>query len=256
MNKVTLGTTDIMVSRMGFGCMGMSEFYGPSDDQASLEVLEKSFELGINFYDTADMYGHGHNEELLSRFLKGRRDKVVLATKFGIYRAEKGKYERKIINSTEYMRSCLESSLKRLGTDVIDLYYVHRLAQDRPVEDVVGDLARLVDEGKIRHIGLSEVSADILRRAAKVHTVAAVQSEYSLVTRDVEQNGVLDTCKETGTAIVAYSPLGRGFLSGTIKDAGQPGPNGFQAVRPALPGRKHEQEPGPGSGSREYRPKA
>ncbi len=236
MNTTTLGKTDMVISRMGMGCMGMSEFYGPADDEASRRVLDRAFELGITFFDTADMYGHGHNEQLIAPFLADKRDKVVIATKFGIKREKPGEYARNIDNSTEYMRACCQSSLKRLGVDVIDLYYVHRLAADRPIEDVTADLAQLVAEGKIRHIGFSEITADQLRRAAAVHPVAAVQSEYSLVTRDPEQNGILDACNATGAAFVAYSPLGRGLLSGTQKSPEDFDQKDFRRLAPRFQG--------------------
>ncbi|WP_027182930.1 aldo/keto reductase [Desulfovibrio inopinatus] len=235
MRTTRLGHSDLIISALGLGCMGMSEFYGTSDDTVSRGVLDRAFELGINFYDTADMYGHGHNERLLAGFIADHRDqreKLVIATKFGIKREQPGSYAREIDNSTAYMRACCEASLSRLGIDVIDLYYVHRLASDRPIEDVTADLARLVEEGKIRYIGFSEITADQLRRAAKVHPVAAVQTEYSLVTRDVEHNGVLDACAEVGAAFVAYSPLGRGFLTASQTSPSDFEENDFRRMNP------------------------
>ncbi len=218
----TLGRSQAIVSALGLGCMGMSEFYGPSDDEISLATLTRALELGVNFLDTADTYGLGHNEELIGRFIRAggaggrntRRDGLVIATKFGIVR-ERGKYERCIDNSAAYVRSACEASLKRLGVDSIDLYYCHRRDAAVPIEDLMGTLADLVRAGKVRAVGLSEVSVDTLRRACAVHPVAAVQSEYSLWSRDPE-GGMLQACAELGTTFVAYSPLGRAFLTGTL----------------------------------------
>lgn len=201
------------VSALGLGCMGMSEFYGPRDDVQSMAVLNRAVELGVTFFDTADMYGPHHNEELLGRFLSTYKPHAVIATKFGIVRRP-GEYARTLDNSPAYARSACEASLRRLGIDHIDLYYVHRIDQTRPIEDVMGELSKLVDDGKIGHIGLCEVSAQTLRRAHAVHPVAAVQTEYSLWSREVEQD-VLPACHELGIGFVPYSPLGRGFLTGT-----------------------------------------
>ena len=199
--------------------MGMSEFYGPQDDAASMRTLTRAFDLGVTMYDTSDMYGRGHNEELVGRFAKGRRREIVIATKFGVVRDPEGPsgslYDRDLDNSLAYMRRCLEGSLKRLGTDHVDVYYLHRMDANVPIEETVGAMALLVQAGKVRAIGLSEVSAAILRRAAKVHPIAALQSEYSLFVRDVEDD-VLPACRALGIAFVAYSPLGRGFLTGAI----------------------------------------
>ena len=211
-----LGRTGQSISALGLGCMGMSEFYGARDDVESLATLEAALAAGIDFFDTADTYGHGHNEELVGRFLKGKRDKVILATKFGIVR-KPGTYERRVDNSPAYIRSACDASLKRLGVERIDLYYMHRRNPDVPVEDSVGAMAELVREGKVKALGLSEVSVDTLRRAHKVHPIAAVQSEYSLWTRDPEQ-GMLQACAELGVTFVAYSPLGRAFLTGTVSN--------------------------------------
>ena len=221
MKQRTLGPARTPVSALGLGCMGMSEFYGASDDNQSLATLARALELGVNFLDTADTYGLGHNESLIGRFVKeggaARRAQVVIATKFGIVR-EPGKYERRIDNSPAYIRGACEASLQRLGVDSIDLYYCHRRNPDVPIEDMMGALAGLVQAGKVRQVGLSEVSVGTLRKACAVHPVAAVQSEYSLWSREPE-SGMLQACAELGTTFVAYSPLGRAFLTGTLTAA-------------------------------------
>ncbi|WP_458730139.1 aldo/keto reductase [Pseudomonas brenneri] len=204
------------VSALGLGCMGMSEFYGPRDDEQALQVLEQAIGLGVDFLDSADMYGPHHNEELIGRFLATHQPKVKIATKFGIVR-KPGEYRRSIDNSPQYARQCCEASLRRLGIEQIDLYYVHRIDPGHPIEDTMAGLTQLVQEGKIARIGLCEVSAATLRRAHAVHPVAAVQTEYSLWTRDVEAE-VLPTCRELGIGLVAYSPLGRGFLTGRFQN--------------------------------------
>jgi len=221
---------DLDVSALGLGCMGMSEFYGPRDDTESLKVLDRAVELGIDFLDTADMYGPYHNEELIGQFLATRRPAIKIATKFGIVR-ESEEYHRSIDNSAEYARRACEASLGRLGIEQIDLYYVHRVNPDHPIEETMEGLAALRREGKIARIGLSEVIAATLRRAHAVHPVAAVQSEYSLWTRDVEKE-VLPVCRELGIGFVAYSPLGRGFLTGRFQDAPHFGEDDFRAVLP------------------------
>ena len=225
-----LGRTDQSVSALGLGCMGMSEFYGARDDVESRATLEAALAAGIDFFDTADTYGHGHNEELVGRFLKGKRDKVVLATKFGIVRTP-GTYERRVDNSPAYVRSACDASLKRLGVERIDLYYMHRRNPDVPVEESVGAMAELVKEGKVKALGLSEVSVETLRRAHKVHSIAAVQSEYSLWTRDPEQ-GMLQACAELGVTFVAYSPLGRAFLTGTVSNPDKLAEGDFRRASP------------------------
>ena len=203
------------LSGIGLGCMGMSEFYGSTDDAQSLATLEAAYEAGVTLYDTADSYGAGHNEELLGRFLRGKREQVTLATKFGLVR-KAGSYERRVDNSPAYIREACEASLRRLNVEHIDLYYMHRLnLAQTPLEVSMEALAQLVREGKIGGIGLSEVSPATLRRAAAVHPVAAVQSEYSLWTRDPE-DGVLQACRDVGAVFCAYSPLGRGFLTGKV----------------------------------------
>jgi aryl-alcohol dehydrogenase-like predicted oxidoreductase len=210
---------DLDVSALGLGCMGMSDFYGPADDEVSMAVLHRALDIGINFLDTADMYGVGRNEQLLSRLLKTRRSEVVLATKFGNVRAADGALLG-IDGSPAYVRRACDASLQRLGVDHIDLYYQHRVDRKVPIEDTVGAMAELVAAGKVRFLGLSEASADTIRRAAKVHPIAAVQTEYSLWTRDVEAE-VLPTCRELGIGLVPYSPLGRGFLTGAIAGTAQ-----------------------------------
>lgn len=218
------------VSSLGLGCMGMSEFYGPRDDAESLQVLHRALELGINFFDTADMYGPHHNEELLGRLLKECEPKPLVATKFGIVR-QPGEYARTIDNSPDYARLACEASLKRLGIDRIDLYFAHRIDKTRPIEELMETLAELVREGKIAHAGLCEVSAATLRRAHAVHPVTAVQTEYSLWTREVEAE-VLPACRELGVGFVAYSPLGRGFLTGAFDTDATFGEGDFRAALP------------------------
>jgi aryl-alcohol dehydrogenase-like predicted oxidoreductase len=230
-----LGKTGATVSAIGLGCMGMSEFYGPGDDQQSLETLAAALEQGIDFFDTADMYGLGHNEELLGRFLKGRRERVVLATKFGIVRDPDVPTARHIDNSPQYVHRACDASLRRLGVDTIDLYYVHRRNRSVPIEDTVGAMAELVAAGKVRYLGLSEVSPETLRRAHAVHPITAIQSEYSLWTRGPEQ-GMLATCRALGVTFVAYSPLGRAILTGVLKDAESLAPGDFRRNNPRFQG--------------------
>jgi aryl-alcohol dehydrogenase-like predicted oxidoreductase len=216
MKKRTLGGR-LEVSAIGLGCMGMSHAYGSADEKESFATIDRALELGLNFFDTADIYGPYTNEELLGKAMKGRRDKFVLATKFAIVPDPNTLMIRSINGKPEYVRQAVEASLKRLNTDVIDLYYQHRVDPNTPIEDTVGAMAKLIEEGKIKNIGLSEASAETLRRAHKVHPITALQSEYNLWTRDVEQNEVLDTCRELNIGFVPYSPLGRGFLSGQIR---------------------------------------
>ncbi|HYF88839.1 aldo/keto reductase [Azospirillum sp.] len=224
----------LSVSEIGLGCMGMSEFYGPTDDAQSLATLERAFELGVTHYDSADMYGGGHNESLLARFLAGKRDRVVIATKFGIVR-QPGEYARRIDTSAAYVAQACDASLKRLGVETIDLYYAHRLNPDIPVEETVGAMTDLVKAGKVRALGLSEVSAATLRRAHAVHPIAAVQSEYSLWTRDME-DAVLPACRELGISLVAYAPLGRGMLTGAVSSPDQFAENDFRRIAPRFAG--------------------
>ncbi|MEP3298381.1 MAG: aldo/keto reductase [Pseudoruegeria sp.] len=214
MKKRTLGG-GFEVSALGLGCMGMSEFYGPYDDTQSIRVLQKAIDSGLNFLDTADMYGPHHNEKLIGGFLSETDVDVKIATKFGIVR-KPGEYRRKLDNSPAYARKACESSLTRLGVDRIDLYYVHRINSDEEIEDTIGGLSRLVADGKIDRIGLCEVSSETLRRAHAVHPITAVQTEYSLWSRHVEDD-ILKTCRELGIGFVAYSPLGRGFLTGRFQ---------------------------------------
>jgi aryl-alcohol dehydrogenase-like predicted oxidoreductase len=214
MKKRRLGTLE--VSAIGLGCMGMSEFYGASDEKDALATLDRARELGVDFLDTSDMYGSGANEELVGRAVRGRRHAFVIATKFGVVRDTKNPTARSVDGSPKYVREACDRSLARLGIDVIDLYYQHRVDPQTPIEDTVGALADLVAAGKIRYIGLSEAAPATLRRAAKVHPIAALQTEYSMWTRDPEDE-VLATCRELGIGFVAYSPLGRGFLTGQIR---------------------------------------
>jgi aryl-alcohol dehydrogenase-like predicted oxidoreductase len=233
-----LGRSGLSVSCLGLGCMGMSEFYGPRDDAESLATLEAALAAGVDFLDTADMYGHGHNEELVGRFLKGKRDRVILATKFAVVRkpgSTPGTYERRVDNSPAYIRAACDASLKRLGVDRIDLYYMHRRNPDVPIEDSVGAMAELVKTGKVKALGLSEVSVETLRRAHKVHPIAAVQSEYSLWSRDPEE-GMLQACAELGVTFVAYSPLGRAFLTGTVGKVEDLPDGDFRRISPRFQG--------------------
>lgn len=217
MRQITLGNSDIQISAIGLGCMGMSEFYGNADDAESIRTLHRYLELGGNFYDTADMYGVGRNEQLLQKGLvaAGKRDDVVIATKFGIVRTPEGGWGG-VNGRPEYVKEACDASLQRLGVDHIDLYYQHRVDPEVPPEETVGAMADLVKAGKVRAIGLSEASPDVIRRAHAVHPISALQTEYSLWTL-VPEGDILATCRELGITFVAYSPLGRGFLTGAIK---------------------------------------
>jgi len=223
----SLGKNRMQVSALGLGCMGMSFAYGPANDEESLQVLHRYLELGGNFLDTAEVYGPYKNEELLGRFLRQvPREKVIVATKFGFRFASDG--TRALDSSPENVRRACDGSLARLGIETIDLLYQHRVDPDVPIEETVGAMAQLVAAGKVRSLGLSEASPETIRRAAKVHPIAALQSEYSLWTREVETNGVLDTCRELGITFVPYSPLGRGFLTGTIQNVNDLDPSDWR----------------------------
>lgn len=230
-----LGAQGLKVSALGLGCMGMSDFYGPTDDAQSIATIHRALEVGITLLDTADMYGPFTNELLVGRAIRGKRDAVVLATKFGIVRDPADPTRRGIDGRPEYVRACCDASLKRLGVEHIDLYYQHRVDPNVPIEDTVGAMADLVAEGKVRYLGLSEAGLGTIRRAHAVHPISALQSEYSLWTRDPE-DGALDVCRELGIGFVAYSPLGRGFLTGQIKHFEDLAPDDFRRSNPRFMG--------------------
>jgi aryl-alcohol dehydrogenase-like predicted oxidoreductase len=235
MQMRTVGKNGPTVSAMGLGCMGMSEFYGPGDEAESIATIHRALELGVTFLDTADVYGPFKNEELVGRAIAGKRDRVVLATKFGIVRDPSNPMARGISGKPDYVKKACEASLRRLNTDVIDLYYQHRVDTDTPIEDTVGAMSELVREGKVRYLGLSEAGPETLKRAQAVHPIAALQTEYSLWTRDPE-DGVLQTCRVLGIGFVAYSPLGRGFLTGQITKPDDLGEDDYRRHSPRFQG--------------------
>jgi aryl-alcohol dehydrogenase-like predicted oxidoreductase len=236
MERRVLGRDGLEVSALGLGCMGMSEFYGQGDEKESVTVIHRALDLGMNFLDTADIYGRGANEELVGRAVKGRRDEAVVATKFGVKRDGDS---RTIENSPEYIRAACDASLRRLGIDRIDLYYMHRRNPDVPIEESVGAMAELVEQGKVAHLGLSEVSAATLRQAVTVHPIAALQSEYSLFTRGLEAE-ILPAARELGVGLVAYSPISRGLLSGAMPGAGELADDDFRRRMPRYSGENAE----------------
>ena len=230
MNKRRLGTQGLQTSAIGLGCMGMSEFYGTADEGEAIATIHRALELGVNFLDTADAYGPFKNERLVGRAIKDRRDEVVLATKFGSVRTEQGE-RLGIRGDREYVLAACNASLERLGTDHIDVYYQHRVDPNTPIEETVGAMAELVEQGKVRYLGLSEAAAETIRRAHAVHPISALQSEYSLWTRDVEDE-ILPTIRELGIGLVGYSPLGRGFLSGRIHSVDDLEASDFRRANP------------------------
>ncbi|GLQ93808.1 aldo/keto reductase [Dyella acidisoli] len=236
MQTRTLGKNGPLVSAIGLGCMGMSEFYGSRDDAESIATLHHALDRGMNLLDTADVYGPHTNEELVGKAIKGRREQVFLATKFGIVRDPANPAMRGVNGRPEYVRASCEASLKRLGVDHIDLYYQHRVDPNVPIEETVGAMAELVTAGKVRYLGLSEASAQSIERASKVHKITALQSELSLWTRDPEENGSLAMCRKLGIALVAYSPLGRGFLTGAITKPEDFDEDDFRRTNPRFQG--------------------
>lgn len=239
MERRPLGRHGLVVSAQGLGCMGMSEFYGPRDDAESIATIHRALELGVDFLDTSDVYGPHRNEELVGRAVRGMRERFTIATKFGILRDPEKPTVRGICGRPDYVRQACDASLRRLGVDAIDLYYQHRVDPETPIEDTVGAMAELVRAGKVRYLGLSEASVATLRRACAVHPISALQSEYSLWTRDPE-DGALAACRELGVGFVAYSPLGRGFLTGRIKRFEDFAPDDYRRFSPRFQGENFE----------------
>ena len=241
LKKVALGSQGLEVPAEGLGCMGMSGFpggtvYGPADETESIATIHRARELGVTMLDTADIYGPQHNEQLVGKAVAGQRDKYILATKFGFELDENGHGTNAYNGRPEYVRQAIERSLRNLGTDYVDLYYLHRLDPTTPIEDTVGAMSRLVEEGKVRYLGLSEVPADVLRRGHAVHPISALETEYSLFDRSVEENGILEATRQLGIGFVGYSPLGRGFLSGEIKSLDDFAPDDFRRFWPRFQG--------------------
>jgi aryl-alcohol dehydrogenase-like predicted oxidoreductase len=234
MQTRTLGS-ELVVSALGLGCMGMSGMYGVADETESIETIHKAIDLGVTFLDTADAYGSGHNETLIGKAIRDRRDKVIIATKFGLSDISKGGYTIPVNGRPEYVRSACDASLQRLGIDTIDLYYQHRVDPTTPIEDTIGTMAELVQAGKVRWIGLSEAAEATIRRAHAVHPITALQSEYSLWSRDVE-DGILATCRELNIGFVPWSPLGRGFLTGDLRAFEDLAPNDWRRMSPRFQG--------------------
>jgi len=235
METIALGSQGLQVSRQGLGCMGMSEFYGPGDDEESIATIHRALELGVTFFDTSDMYGPYTNEVLVGRALAGRRDEAVIATKFGIVRDPGDPARRGVNGRPEYVRRCCEGSLGRLGVDTIDLYYQHRVDPDTPIEETVGAMAELVAEGKVRYLGLSEAAPATIRRAHAVHPISALQTEYSIWSRQPEAE-ILPTLRQLGIGFVPYSPLGRGFLTGTLRSIDDLDETDFRRYQPRFQG--------------------
>jgi aryl-alcohol dehydrogenase-like predicted oxidoreductase len=235
MEAIALGTQGLTVSRQGLGCMGMSDFYGPGDDGESIATIHRALELGVTFFDTSDMYGPHTNELLVGKALAGHRDEAVIATKFGIVRDPEDSARRGINGRPEYVHQACDGSLSRLGVDHIDLYYQHRVDHDTPIEETVGAMADLVTQGKVRYLGLSEAAADTIRRAHAVHPISALQTEYSVWSRDPEEE-ILPTLRELGIGFVPYSPLGRGFLTGALRSLDDLDESDFRRYQPRFQG--------------------
>jgi aryl-alcohol dehydrogenase-like predicted oxidoreductase len=234
MRHLKLGNNSRTISAIGLGCMGMSEFYGPRNEEESIATIHLALDQGVNFLDTADVYGTGHNEELVGKAIKGRRDDIVLATKFGNVRGADGSFKG-INGRPEYVRRACDASLRRLNVETIDIYYQHRVDATVPIEETVGAMARLIEEGKVRHLGLSEAAPATIRRAHRTHPITALQTEYSLWSRDPEDE-ILPTCRELGITFVAYSPLGRGFLTGRFRSVEDLAPEDWRRNHPRFQG--------------------